>query len=97
MIQAPRLEQKIGKMPDIKTLHIDLLQAIPTSGRLITDVLIDRNPTRVAALLGYNGAGPLGQSARALGVVKGDAGNYGTNEFNADLFRKMPYRIKGNT
>ena len=93
---TPQKEQKIGAMPDLKTVHLDFLQAAPTSGRIITDVLIDRNPTRVAQLFNYKGAGPLGASVKAIGTVKGEADNYSIGEFNADLARKLPYRIKGH-
>lgn len=96
-LQAPYDDQKIGCMVDCKTVHIDLLQAIPTSGRMITDVLIDRNPTRTANLFNYNGPGPMGAAVKALGQVVGEAGSYPVSQFNADLARKMPYRVKGNS
>jgi len=94
---CPHRDQKIGNMIDLKTVHLDLLQAVPTNGRLITDVLIDRNPTRVAAQFNYKGAGALGAAVKSIGMVKGQADNYSMGEFNADLARKMPYRIKGHT
>jgi hypothetical protein len=96
-LMAPRKDQKTGCMPDLKTVHVDLLQAVPTAGRMITDVLIDRNPTRVASMFNYKGAGPLGQSVKAIGKVKGEADSYPVGEFNAELARKLPYRIPGNT
>lgn len=92
-IMVPRHDQKTGCMPDMKTLHIDLLQAVPASGRLITDTLIDRNPTRVSQLFNYKGAGPLGAAVKSMGRVVGEAGNYGISQFNADLARKLPYRL----
>lgn len=92
---APRREQKTGCMVDCKTVHVDLLQAVPTSGRIITDVLIDRNPTRTAAMFNYKGAGAYGSAVKALGAVKGEAANYSVGEFNADLARKLPLTIKG--
>lgn len=92
---APRREQKIGCMVDCKTVHIDLLQAVPASGRMITDVLIDRNPTRVASMFNYKGAGPLGAAVRSIGIVKGEADNYPVSAFNADIAKKLPYVIKG--
>lgn len=94
---APKDDQKIGCMPDLKTVHIDLLQAVPASGRIITDVLIDRNPTRVANLFNYSGPGPAGAAIKAKGVVVGEANNYPIQTFNADLSRKLPYRIQGNS
>lgn len=93
---APHYDQKIGCMVDAKTVHIDLLAAAPASGRIITDVLIDRNPTRLAAMFNYKGAGPLGAAVKGIGVVRGDRESYPISTFNADLARKLPYRIKGN-
>jgi len=94
---CPKDDQKIGCMPDLKTVHIDLLQAVPASGRIITDTLIDRNPTRQATLFNYTGPGQLGAAIKAKGMVVGEANSYPTAAFNADLFRKMPYRIAGNS
>jgi hypothetical protein len=94
---TPHRDQKTGCMPDLKTVHLDLLQAVPASGRIITDTLIDRSPTRMAAMFNYKGAGALGQSVKALGKVKGESDSYSVAGFNADLARKLPYRIGGNT
>lgn len=94
---APRDDQKIGCMPDLKTVHIDLLQAVPASGRMITDTLIDRNPTRVASLFNYKGTGALGNAVKSIGKVRGQRDNYPISAFNADLARKLPYVIDGNS
>jgi hypothetical protein len=92
---APQWDQKIGTLPDCKTVHIDLLQAVPTNGRMITDVLIDRNATRVAQQFNYKGAGALGNAVKSIGMVKGQSMNYPIAAFNADLARKLPYVISG--
>lgn len=94
-LMTPHRDQKTGGMVDCKTVHIDLLQATPASGRMITDVLIDRNPTRVATMFNYKGAGPLGQAVKAIGKVKGEVDSYPIGTFNADLAKKMPYRLPG--
>jgi hypothetical protein len=91
---VPRNGQKIGNMVDMKSLHIDLLQAAPTSGRLITDVLIDRNADSSAAQLGYDNPGQVGAAVKNSGVVVGNAGNYDVRTFNGELARKMPLRVK---
>lgn len=94
---APHRDQKVGAMPDLKTVHLDLLAAAPASGRIITDTLIDRNPQRVASLFNYKNPGQLGNSVRAIGTVKGEGASYPVSAFNADLARKLPYRIDGNS
>jgi hypothetical protein len=91
---VPRDEQKTGQMIDTKSFHLDLLQAAPTSGRLITDVLIDRNATQTAMQLGYDGPGPAGAAIKQSGVVSGKAGNYDVRAFNGELARKLPIRVK---
>lgn len=96
-LYVPKKDQKIGTMVDCKTVHIDLLQAVPASGRIVTDTLIDRNPGRMAALFNYKGSGPLGSAVKSIGRVKGEADSYPVAAFNADLARKLPYRIDGNS
>lgn len=95
-ILAPYHDQKIGRLPDLKTLHIDMLQAVPASGRLFTASIIDRNPQRVSTMFNYKGPGAAGHAVKQLGYVKGAADNYDMATFNVDLARKMPYRIKTN-
>lgn len=91
---VPRDKQKIGAMVNTKSLHIDLLAAPPTSARLITDTVIERNANQSATQLGYDGPGPTGQAIRQSGVVVGAAGNYPLKAFNGDLARYMPLRVK---
>jgi hypothetical protein len=95
-IVSPRQTQKIGNMVMTKSLHLDLLAAAPTNGRLITDVLIDRNPVLSSNQLGYDGPGPLAAAIKQHGVVVGavPGANYQTRAFNGELARKMPLRIK---
>lgn len=95
-LMVPHRDQKIGCMVDAKTIHLDLLQAAPAGGRIITDTLIDRNPTRQAMLFGYSGVGQYGAAITAKGVVKGAADNYSVAETDKDLARKLPLRIKGH-
>jgi hypothetical protein len=89
-----RKGQKIGKMLDTKSLHIDLLAAAPASGRLLTDVIIDRSGELAALQEGYGSPGELQSALKAHGVVVGEAGNYPVNAFNAMLGRKLPLRVK---
>ncbi len=91
---SPRDYQKTGQMIDMKTLHLDLLSAAPASGRLITDVLIDRSGELAALTEGYPSAGEAQQAVKAHGVVVGAADSYAIGGFNAALARKLPLRIK---
>lgn len=93
-VYVPHDDQKSGRLVNAKTLHLDLLQAVPASGRLITDVVIDRNPTRVAQYFNYSSPGQVGAAIKAKGRVVGGKASYGMTEFNGDLARALPYRIK---
>lgn len=93
-LMVPRDDQKIGKMPNTKSFHLDLLQAAPTSGRLITDTVIERNAQATAQLLGYDSPGQVGAAIKQSGVVVGAAGNYPVKAFNGDLARYMPLRVR---
>ena len=93
-VLIPRRDQKIGCMIDTKSLHLDLLAAAPTSGRLITDVLIDRNAQQTADQMGYDGPGQAGAAIKTAGRVVGEAGNFPTAAFNGDLARKLPIRVQ---
>lgn len=93
-LYVPLADQKTGKMIDTRTLHLDLLATAPTSGRLITDTVIDRNGEQSAMYAGYPSAGELAQAVRQHGVVVGSAGDYPASGFNAALARKLCIRIK---
>lgn len=91
---VPRDEQKTGNMIDTKSFHLDLLQGAPANGRIITDVLIDRNATQTAMQLGYDSPGQAGNAIKQLGQVQGAADNYQVKQFNGELARKLPIRVK---
>lgn len=93
-ILVPELYQKTGAMPDLKSLHLDLLAAAPSGGRLLTDTVIDRNPDMAALAMGYDSPGALALAIKERGVVKGGAGNYPVRAFNAPLARRLPIRIE---
>jgi hypothetical protein len=95
-LYVPREKQKIGQMIDTKSLHVDFTAAAPTSARLITDVVIDRDANAGARQMGYEGPGPLGAAVNAKGQIKGVRDNYRTNGFNGHLARRMPITIPGN-
>lgn len=92
---TPRDYQLTGKMIDTKTLHLDLGAAAPTSGRLLTDVLIDRSGELAALTEGYPSPGEMQRAVMANGEVVGASGKaYPVREFNAPLARKLPIRLK---
>jgi hypothetical protein len=93
-VLTPERSQKTGRMPDMKSLHLDLLAAAPTGGRLITDVVIDRNGDMAALAEGYGSPGDLAAAVKRHGQVVGASGNYPVGAFNAQLARKLPIRIK---
>jgi hypothetical protein len=90
----PRNENKTGTSVDMKSLHIDLLAAAPAGGRLVTDVIVDRDPMQSTLVLGYQSPGDTAAAVKAHGVVVGDADNYDATGFNGVLGRKLPIRIK---
>ena len=92
---VPHRGAKIGGFVESKSLHLDLLAAAPTGGRLLTDVVIDRDAQASADTMGYDGPGPLQAAIRSMGTVKGEGDNYSIKEFNGHLARKLPIRIKG--
>ncbi len=93
-LKAPKKGQKTGEMIDTKTLHLDLLQAAPASGRLITDVIVDRSPNLAALTEGYRSPGELAAAIRDHGYVVGDSGNIKATGMVASLVRRLPVRIK---
>lgn len=92
-IMLPDRWQRTGQMVDTKSLHIDLKAAAPTSGRLITDVVIDRNGDMSALANGYPSPDALAAAVKRGGKVVGARQQYGVNGFNAQLARRLPIRI----
>lgn len=90
----PEISQKTGKMPNVRSLHLDLLQAPPAGLRLVTDTIVDRHPDAVTNLFKYDNAQQAVAQAHAHGVVVGQAGNYPIGAVPADLQRALPFRIK---
>lgn len=93
IVQAER-GQKTGAMIDMKSLHLEFPSAVPTGGRLLTDVIIDRDGEMGALSMGYPSPGELANAVRQMGEVVGESGNYKVSGFNQQLARKLPIRIK---
>jgi len=94
-LQVPSGDQKIGECPELLNLHLNLLQAAPTSGCLITQTIVDRNPTTAAMQLGLPSADALMATTKARGrTVIGDGDNPTVQEFGLPrLARKLPARL----
>lgn len=90
----PHRAQRIGKMINAKTLHIDLLAAAPASGRLLLDLVTDRTPLLAAATMGYQSPGELAAAMRRHGQVQGEQFQYPVEGFNMDLVKRLPVRLK---
>lgn len=93
-ILQPDDAQMTGQLVETKTLHLDLQAAAPTGGRLLTDVVIDRNGDLAALTEGYSSPGELANAVKATGQINGgDGRSYPARGFNASLARKLPIRI----
>jgi hypothetical protein len=91
---CPDRGQKTGQMLDTTTFHLDLQAAAPTGGRLLTDVVTDRDGDKSAVWLGYASPGEAQNAIKNAGEVNGgDGRGYKVRDFNAALARKMPIRI----
>lgn len=90
----PDRSQFTGRMIDTKSLHLDLIAAAPTGGRLITDVVVDRNTDLAALVQGYDSPGQLANAVKEHGMVYGgDGRKYPSRAFDARVARKLPVRI----
>jgi hypothetical protein len=91
---APNRFQKIGEMIDAKTLHLDLLQAAPTSGRLITIAIKNRTPNLSALVAGFGSVDDLQVALADRGkVVDGTPGGTDVTGYHPTLVRRLPVRV----
>lgn len=91
---SPRRFQKIGEMIDTKTLHVDLLQAAPTGGRLVTCAIKNRTPTLAAGVMGFASFADLQIALAERGrVVDGTPGGSPVTGYHPTLARRLPARI----
>lgn len=90
----PEVMQKTGQMPNVRSLHLDLLQTPVAGLRLVTDTIVDRNPEQTTKLFKYDNSAQAAAQAHAHGVVVGNNGNYPVGSVPSDLQRALPLRIK---
>lgn len=93
---VPSRGQRIDKMPDLKTVHLDLgSDTIPTSAQLYMSYVEDRDPSLAAQWLGYNDVAKFAADLAARGVVNLGKGRKAKGaEFPAHLARRMPMSIE---
>lgn len=91
----PRKDKKTGEMIDAKFLHVDLLQAAPASGRLLTDTVVDRPPNISALAEGYGSPESMAAAIESHGeIVSGNGPSYKASKAPPSLARRLPIRIK---
>lgn len=94
-IVVPSRWKKVGEMIDMQSLHLNLNAAAPTSGVLLTDTVIDRNPTMAALAMGYSSPDDLAAAAASTGQVVDSNGGSPVKSMVGKLARRLPVRIKG--
>lgn len=91
---SPSEGQHIGKMMDLDSFHVKIVSA-PTSGKMVTCVIKDRNAELAGELFGYSSVVDYSNAAKAIGNVVGKGGK-GSHVSNWDkvLRRRLPLRLK---
>ncbi len=87
--------QKIGAMPMLDKLHLNMGAAMPTGGTLIQATIVDRVPRLAARALGYADVDQYIADVRNFGyVVDGSDGGSRVVDFDPKLANKLPLRMK---
>jgi hypothetical protein len=89
----PEERQRIGTMPDLGTLHLDLNAAAPTGGQLFLAQIVDRHPDLAATWMGYPTPGDLADAIRKFGVINDSNGGTRANRYHPMLARRLPIRL----
>jgi hypothetical protein len=91
---TPDRFQKIGSMPDIKTVHLDLKAAPPTNAKLLIVAIKDRNAGLGALVAGYANVGDYQAAMEARAKVVSAKGNHKPAvQVLPELVRRLPARI----
>lgn len=93
-IAMPKRNALVGRMPDMKSLHLDFITAVPASARLITDTVIERNSETSARILGYDNPSQAQAAIANHGVVVGEGDNFVHRAFDKKLSARLPIRVK---
>jgi hypothetical protein len=93
---TPSGYQKTGAMPDMRSFHLSLNAAAPTSARLLMSVIKDRNPELAALVAGYASVSDYAANFAAHGeIVSAKGKNAPVTTMRPDLVRRLPARIGG--
>lgn len=92
----PSKGQRIDKMPDLQSVHIDLgSDTIPTSAQLYMSYIEDRDASLAAQLMEFSDIGAFQAALRDRGVVAlGRGRSAKASEFSASLARRLPMQIR---
>lgn len=91
---SPSRGQRIGKLPDLSTLHLKLVTA-PTSGVIVTCKIEDRNADLAAEWMGYDSVDEFLAAFNERGMVSstGEA-DRSVKDWNPRLVRRLPGYIR---
>lgn len=92
---VPSKGQRIDKMPDLKSIHVDLgSDTIPTSAQILQEYIEDRDPSLAAQWMGYSDTQRFANDLRAGGKVNlGRGRKADAASFPAHLARRLPMQI----
>lgn len=96
-IIVPSSGQRVDKMPDLKSIHIDLgSDTVPTSAQLVQSWIEDRDQTLAAEWMGYSDVARFQAAHRERGYVKLKGGKrVKATEFPGVAARRMAQIIEG--
>jgi hypothetical protein len=95
-IVTPDRQQKIGRMPNIKSLHVDLAAAPPANAQLLMGVIRDRHARLASMVAGYANTGDYQVALEKRGeIVSAKGKNTPVTANLADLMRRLPVRVGG--
>jgi len=92
-IIAAQKDQRIGQMPMLDRLHLDLNAAAPSGGVLLASAIKDRPPAYSAYACGYQDVNQFAADLLARGQVR-DGSDTPVAEFDPFLVTRFPVRIK---
>lgn len=93
---VPDRRQKVGAMPDLDVLHLNLGAAAPTGGRLVTTTIRDRTARLAALVAGFQNPSDYANALRKNGyVVDGSPHGSPVLNYHPTLVRRLPCRIRG--
>jgi hypothetical protein len=94
---VPSRGQRIDKMPDLKSIHIDLgSDTVPTSAQLAMSYIEDRDQTLAAEWLGYSSVAQFQAAHRERGYVRVKNGPpVKATEFPGTAARRMAQFVEG--